>query len=169
MVNAAAVAKRLVMVRAMISRGVTVRWGFPPSGRVMAMISAAMPIWRVASWPVGTRCEVWARARRWPAKAMAQARVRRSPTPMLTKRFWKDVPDGGGEKKQAGEGKQCADGCGPARRLRVGGAKRRDEREERDEDYDQAGDEGGFRRRCQGKACGLELITGGEEDSDDEA
>ena len=36
----------------------------PPRGRVMAMRSAATPIWRVASWPVGTRCEVWARARR---------------------------------------------------------------------------------------------------------
>ena len=43
---------------------------------------------------MGTRCDVWAKARRWPAKAIAQARVRRSPKPMLTKRFWKDVPNG---------------------------------------------------------------------------
>jgi hypothetical protein len=60
----------------------------------MAMMSAATPIWRVASWPVGTRCEVWARASRCPANAMAQANVRRSPEPMLTKRFCTDVPGG---------------------------------------------------------------------------
>jgi hypothetical protein len=60
----------------------------------MAMMSVATPIWRVASWPVETRCEVWARARRWPAKAIAQARVSKSPRPMLAKRFCQEVPAG---------------------------------------------------------------------------
>jgi hypothetical protein len=94
MVKAAAVARRLVTARAMSRRGVTERCGLPPNGRVMAMMSVAAPIWRVASRSAGTRCEVWARARRWPAKAIAHARVRRSPGPMLTKRFWKEVPAG---------------------------------------------------------------------------
>ena len=81
MVKAAAVASRLVTARAMTRRGVTVEVAVcRSSGRVMAMMSAATPIWRVASWPAGTRGEVWARARRCPAKAMAQARVRRSPS-----------------------------------------------------------------------------------------
>ena len=111
----------------------------------MAMMSAATPIWRVASWPVGTRCEVWARARRCPAKAMAQARVRRSPGPMLTKRFCEGGSGWGGEEEQAGEGEEGSDGGGPARRRRVGGAKGWDDGEERDEDDDEAGDEGGFR------------------------
>jgi hypothetical protein len=57
-------------------------------------MSAATPIWKVASWPVGTRCDVWARANKCPANAMAQAIVRRSPEPMLTKRFCGDVPAG---------------------------------------------------------------------------
>jgi hypothetical protein len=44
MVNAAAVARRLVTVSAMRRRGVTERCGLPPIGRVIAMISAATPI-----------------------------------------------------------------------------------------------------------------------------
>ena len=43
---------------------------------------------------VGTRCEVWARESRCPAKAMAQTRVRKSPRPMLEKRFCQVVPVG---------------------------------------------------------------------------
>ena len=41
--------------------------------------------------------------------------------------------------------------------------------EERDEDDHQAGDEGGLCRCCEGEASGLELISGGEEDSDDDS
>ncbi len=94
MVKAAAVAKRLVIVRAITRREVTTRVDLPPKGRVMAMMSAATPIWRVASWLVGTLCEVWANDIRWAAKAIEQDKVRISPVLMLTKRFFQVVPAG---------------------------------------------------------------------------
>ena len=39
----------------------------------------------------------------------------------------------------------------------------------RGEDYDEASDEGGFGCSGSGKAGGLELVSGGEEEADDEA
>ncbi len=94
MVKAAAVARRLVTARAIKRRGVMVMCGVPPRGRVMTMMTVAKPIWSVASWAAGRFCEAWARVRRCPAKAMAQARVRRSPMPMVERisRGW--VPAG---------------------------------------------------------------------------
>ncbi len=74
-----------------------------------------------------------------------------------------------GEKEQAGEGEERSDGCGPARTRRVGGTKRWDHGEERDEDNDEAGDEGGFSWCRAGEASGLELIASCEEEADDQA
>ena len=74
-----------------------------------------------------------------------------------------------GEKEEAGEGEKGSDGGGPARRWRVGGAKRGDDGEERDEDDDEAGDEGGLCGGGEGEAGGLELIAGCEEEADDQA
>ena len=75
----------------------------------------------------------------------------------------------GGEEKQAGEGEKGSDGGGPAWRRCVGGSKGRDDGEERDEDDDQAGDEGGFCGSGASKSGRLELIAGCEEDADDQA
>src|SRR6202158_6413490 len=58
------------------------------------MKRVAKPICRVAIWAAGRPGEVWARASRCPAKAMAQARVRRSPRPMVVKRDCHWVPGG---------------------------------------------------------------------------
>ena len=93
-VNAAAVARRLVMASAVTRRGVRVRCGLPPKGRVIAISSAADPIWRVARWAVGMAFETWAKDSRWAAKATAQNSVRMSPRPTVLKRFCQEVPAG---------------------------------------------------------------------------
>src|ERR1700721_940591 len=84
----------MVTASAMRRRGVIARYRWLPKGRVIAMNAVAAPICRVASWPVGTCDDACDRAMRWAAKAIAQARVRRSPGPILAKRLCQEVPAG---------------------------------------------------------------------------
>jgi hypothetical protein len=74
----------------------------------------------------------------------------------------------GREKEQAGEGEKGSDGSRPTRGRCVSGTKGWDDGEERDEDDNEAGDEGRFRGGGAGEAGGLELIAGCEEEADDQ-
>ena len=80
-----------------------------------------------------------------------------------------EVLEGGsgwcGEEEQACKGKDRSDGGGPARSWRVGGSKSGDDGVERDEDDNEAGDEGGLRRCGSSEARGLELVAGCEEEA----
>ena len=73
------------------------------------------------------------------------------------------------EEEEAGEGEERSDGGGPARGRSVGGTKRRDDGKERDEDDDEASDERGLGWSGASEAGGLELVSGCEEQADDEA
>jgi hypothetical protein len=69
------------------------------------------------------------------------------------------------EEEETGEGEDNADSTGPAGRWCSRGTNGREDSQQRDEDDYEASDEGGFRCGCAGEACGLELISGGEEDA----
>jgi len=77
-------------------------------------------------------------------------------------------PGWSGEEQEAREGQERSDGGGPSGGVGVGGAQDGDDGEQGDEDDDQAGDESGFGGGGAGEASGLKLVSGGEEEADDQ-
>ena len=84
-----------------------------------------------------------------------------------------EVPPGGsgrrGQQQQTSKSEERADGGGPARCRNVGWPQDGNSGEKWNEDNYQSRDESGFSGGGTGQACGLELVTGGEEQANNDA